>query len=874
MIRLGGLFHIRDDLQELAFINAVEHSSRGVLSRRLVGQTRKVPEHNSFQVSQTVCDLMGTGVAGIFGPSSPESAIHVQSICDAKEIPHVEIKWNPYQKNKLRSLNIYPHPSSLSQALVDIVKAWKWKTFTIVYQSELELLQFDKVLKLSDSKEYMISVKQLGDGENYRDTLREVKNSGSNNIILDCPIDVLPEVLKQAQQVGLMVAEYSFIITNLDLHTIDLEFLQYGGTNITGFSMIDPHNPLVIETVKAWTGREAKNDRVLQVTPSTVRLDAALMNDAVWLFAKAARELHYAQNITMQPQDCNSRETWVFGSSINNYMKHTEIKGLTGLVKIHKEEGLRLDFTLHLSELTKDGLMKIGSWNTTQGLNLTRPHLTFTHVADEESLVNKTFVVIIAMSPPYSMLKEDSRQLSGNNRFEGFGVDLIQELSMMLGFNYTFIVQHDNDNGSLNKKTKKWSGMMKEIMEGRADLAITDLTITHDREGAVDFTMPFMTLGITILYKKPTAQPPSLFSFLSPFSNEVWVYMVAAYVGVSVTLFVMARISPYEWNNPYPCIEDPEELENQFSLKNSLWFTIGSLMQQGSDVAPIAVSTRMVAGIWWFFTLIMVSSYTANLAAFLTIESTSSPFRNVEDLANQKVIQYGAKKGGSTASFFQDSNYATYKKMWKYMQSNPDVFTSSNYEGLQRVLNENYAYLMESTSIEYLAERNCDITQIGGLLDSKGYGIAMRKNSTYRNALSTAVLQLQETGRLAQMKRKWWKEKRGGGACEDDEGGGEASELDLDNVGGVFVVLVCGVVMACVVTVCEVVWNISMIAKKEKVSFTSELVQEIKFAVKCHGSKKPVRKRESTADEVSEQLSTDNGNFDWFEGEAKKSSLH
>lgn len=99
--------------------------------------------------------------------------------------------------------------------------------------------------------------------------------------------------------------------------------------------------------------------------------------------------------------------------------------------------------------------------------------------------------------------------------------------------------------------------------------------------------MPFMTLGITILYKKPTAQPPSLFSFLSPFSNEVWVYMVAAYVGVSVTLFVMARISPYEWNNPYPCIEDPEELENQFSLKNSLWFTIGSLMQQGSDVAPM-----------------------------------------------------------------------------------------------------------------------------------------------------------------------------------------------------------------------------------------------------------------------------------------------
>lgn len=61
----------------------------------------------------------------------------------------------------------------------------------------------------------------------------------------------------------------------------------------------------------------------------------------------------------------------------------------------------------------------------------------------------------------------------------------------------------------------------------------------------------------------------------------------------------------------------------------------------------------MLAGTWWFFTLIMVSSYTANLAAFLTIESTASPFRNIEDLANQKVIKYGAKRGGSTASFFQ-----------------------------------------------------------------------------------------------------------------------------------------------------------------------------------------------------------------------------
>lgn len=66
-----------------------------------------------------------------------------------------------------------------------------------------------------------------------------------------------------------------------------------------------------------------------------------------------------------------------------------------------------------------------------------------------------------------------------------------------------------------------------------------------------------------------------------------------------------------------------------------------------------AVSTRIVAGMWWFFTLIMISSYTANLAAFLTVERMDSPIESAEDLAKQTKIKYGALRGGSTAAFFR-----------------------------------------------------------------------------------------------------------------------------------------------------------------------------------------------------------------------------
>lgn len=64
---------------------------------------------------------------------------------------------------------------------------------------------------------------------------------------------------------------------------------------------------------------------------------------------------------------------------------------------------------------------------------------------------------------------------------------------------------------------------------------------------------------------------------------------------------------------------------------------------------------------WWFFVLIMISSYTANLAAFLTMERMDATIESVEDLAKQSKIKYGVLNGGSTANFFKVSCLATYK---------------------------------------------------------------------------------------------------------------------------------------------------------------------------------------------------------------------
>lgn len=70
---------------------------------------------------------------------------------------------------------------------------------------------------------------------------------------------------------------------------------------------------------------------------------------------------------------------------------------------------------------------------------------------------------------------------------------------------------------------------------------------------------------------------------------------------------------------------------------------------------PKALSTRIVGGIWWFFTLIIISSYTANLAAFLTVERMESPIDSADDLAKQTKIEYGVVEDGSTMTFFKVS---------------------------------------------------------------------------------------------------------------------------------------------------------------------------------------------------------------------------
>lgn len=98
-------------------------------------------------------------------------------------------------------------------------------------------------------------------------------------------------------------------------------------------------------------------------------------------------------------------------------------------------------------------------------------------------------------------------------------------------------------------------------------------------------------------------------------------------------------------------------LKNPNTWGHCLCFAKRLYVISGSELMPKALSTRIVGGIWWFFTLIIISSYTANLAAFLTVERMDSPIDSADDLAKQTRIEYGAVRDGSTMTFFKVTSY-------------------------------------------------------------------------------------------------------------------------------------------------------------------------------------------------------------------------
>uniref|UniRef100_A0AAQ6IJP1 Glutamate receptor n=1 Tax=Anabas testudineus TaxID=64144 RepID=A0AAQ6IJP1_ANATE len=646
----------------------------------------------------------------------------------------------------------------------------------------------------------------------------------------------------QIVEQGKNAKSYHYILANLGFLDIDLTDLRKGGANITGFQLVNNSEPGVSRVVQQWMEFDNKDSKVPK---SGLKYTGALTYDGVKVMSTAFQNLR-RQRIDISRRgnagEClaNPPAPWGQGIDIQRALQQVRIDGLTGHIQFN-EKGRRTNYTVSIMELAPSGPKKVGYWNEDEKYVTTASFMRGSN--ETYGLQNRTYIVTTILESPYVMLKKNHEQLVGNDKYEGYIVELAAEIAKHVGYQYKLKIVSDGKYGARDPDTKMWNGMVGELVYGKADVAVAPLTITLVREEVIDFSKPFMSLGISIMIKKPTKSKPGVFSFLDPLAYEIWMCIVFAYIGVSVVLFLVSRFSPYEWHS-----EDYEEggepqtptqaQTNEFGIFNSLWFSLGAFMQQGCDISPRSLSGRIVGGVWWFFTLIIISSYTANLAAFLTVERMVSPIESAEDLAKQTEIAYGTLDAGSTKEFFRRSKIAVFEKMWSYMKAaDPSVFVRTTDEGVMRVRKSKgkYAYLLESTMNEYIEQRKpCDTMKVGGNLDSKGYGIATPKGSPLRIPVNLAVLKLNEQAVLDKLKNKWWYDK---GECGSKDSGrkDKTSALSLSNVAGVFYILIGGLGLAMLVALVEFCYKSRTESRRMKVLTVICLClqQSINDAMRC-----------------------------------------
>ncbi|XP_072250035.1 glutamate receptor ionotropic, kainate 5 isoform X2 [Leuresthes tenuis] len=796
----------------------------------------ELQKDSQYDTTDTMCQILPKGVVSVIGPaSSPASGSTVSHICGEKEIPHVKI--GPEETPRLpylrfASVTLYPSNEDLSLAIGAILRSFSYPSASLVCAKAECLLRLEELVRRFLISRETLSVRMLDDNLDPTPLLKEIRDDKVATIIIDANASVSYLILKKASELGMTSAFYKYILTTMDFPLLRLDDIVDEQSNIVGFSMFNTTHPFYLEFIRSLNLSWREGCDLTYPGPA---LSSALMFDAVHVVVGAVRELNRSQEIGVKPLSCTSPQIWQHGTSLMNYLRMVEYDGLTGRVEFNSK-GQRTNYTLRILEKHRGGHKEIGIWysNNTLAMNSTSLDINVS-----ETLANKTLIVTTILENPYVMRKDNYQDFQGNDQYEGFCVDMLRELADILKFSFKIKLVDDGLYGA-PEPNGSWTGMVGELINRKADLAVAGFTITSEREKVIDFSKPFMNLGISILYRVQLGRKPGYFSFLDPFSPAVWLFMLLAYLAVSCVLFLAARLSPYEWYNPHPCLRERRDmLENQYTLGNSLWFPVGGFMQQGSEIMPRALSTRCVSGVWWAFTLIIISSYTANLAAFLTVQRMEVPIESPDDLADQTNIEYGTIHGGSTMTFFMNSRYQTYQRMWNYMYSKqPSVFVKSTEEGIARVVNSKYAFLMESTMNEYHRGLNCNLTQIGGLLDTKGYGIGMPLGSPFRDEITLAILQLQENNRLEILKRRWWE----GGQCPREEDH-RAKGLGMENIGGIFVVLICGLIIAVFVAIMEFVWSTRRSAETDEVSVCQEMITEFRNAVSCKKSSRMRRRR-------------------------------
>ncbi|XP_030649514.1 glutamate receptor, ionotropic, N-methyl D-aspartate 2Ca [Chanos chanos] len=386
---------------------------------------------------------------------------------------------------------------------------------------------------------------------------------------------------------------------------------------------------------------------------------------------------------------------------------------------------------------------------------------------------NKT-EVIVGHTEPYTKLC-----------CKGFCIDILKKLSRNIKFSYDLYLVTNGKHGKLVRGI--WNGMIGEVFYKRADMAIGSLTINEERSEIIDFSVPFVETGISVMVARSngTVSPSA---FLEPYSPAVWVMMfVMCLTVVAVTVFVFEYFSPVGYNRSLVSAKDPGG--PTFTIGKSVWLLWGIVFNNSVPIEnPKGTTSKIMVLVWAFFAVIFLASYTANLAAFMIQEQYIDTVSGLSDKKFQKPqeqyppFRFGTVPNGSTERNIRSNYPEMHSHMVKYNQKGVEDALNSLKTGKLD------AFIYDAAVLNYMAgkDEGCKLVTIGSgkVFATTGYGIALQKGSRWKRPIDLALLQFLADGDTQKLQTVWLT-----GICRNEKKEVMSSKLDIDNMAGVFYML-------------------------------------------------------------------------------------
>ena len=338
-------------------------------------------------------------------------------------------------------------------------------------------------------------------------------------------------------------------------------------------------------------------------------------------------------------------------------------------------------------------------------------------------------------------------------------------------------------------------------------MAAAAFAITVQRSEHIHFTKPYMDVGYIFLKHKNEKLSASVWAFLKPFDLSTNIVIACSFFFIWLCFLIVQKISPYAKSNDCEVNINGDGSALR-AAEESMWLLYASAMQQGPETVSSLSGKILVAG-WFFFCLVIISTYTANLAAFLTVRSFKEGISSLDDLAEQTEIVYGTVKDTSVTEFFDRSPITVHQKMNKFMTNTEGALVEEVDEAIGRVRNKTngeYIFIWDQPILEYIGTlKPCNVEVFGRPFHPHGYGLAMPQGMPYESNFSLSILKMREKGHMDMFLEKWFLDVE----CSTSIDVTDLTDVDnvhLTDLIGVFIILSVTTLASFALAVFERVW--------------------------------------------------------------------